>query len=931
MKPNVHIVPYTHWDREFRWEFEHTRMKLVECFDHLLDIMTENPEYKHFHLDGQIGLLVDYLEIRPEREAIVRELIAQDRLEIGPWYTLPDCGTLNGESVIRNLQHGVKVTKTFGDVLPCGYNVFSFGQIAQLPQIYAHFGIDMIIFYKHMNKKRSKLPEFIWEAPDGTRAFASRLGREARWNFTFAATIPIVYDRDPWHRDWRYEYGSQGKVVHTADPEGYGFFHEILDPDTSFHEKNLDLGFERALETVTDTAAPETLLMFDGTDFLEPHPLFPEILSKLRERFGDRYHILHSKLETYLAELREILERKKDDLEVVRGPMRDGPVGAVHSDVLTIHPELKLANAEAENRLIRSAEPLSTAAWAMGIDAYPHAYFAKAWKLLFESHAHDSVHGLGPRELGEGQLARLRQANQVVKAVERKALNNLTKEIDVTEAGDGEIFLAVHNAAAFPRTDFVEAWIDIPAEHVIDEVRIEDLDGTARPVQELGREKARAGTYHARNRNMPFDVTRVNLLFDPGRVPALGHKTFRVAWTPRRDYPYPHDDWDPVRVIVDDMLIAPRAAHGDRMELSIADDGSFSVTELESGRTYDRLHTLLDAGDRGNMWMADPPDRDELIHSAGRPAEISCVRHGPLEAVFEIRQTLPVPARFDFAAQRRSAERVDLVVTSRLRLRRNGRAVEVRTTVDNTARDHMLKVCFPTGLQAKTTCADGSYSVTEYSASPDLSTELARHPAQLWFDLREGDAGLAILSRSTKDYEILPDHGTCTMAMGLLRGVRLRIPCDNRLWMEYPGDESAQSLGTTVHEYAVLPHRGGWDEDGIYREALAFNQPLRPVQFARQAGALPSEFSFLEIEDPNVVLSSVTAADDRRSVLVRMFNPTPGDIQTDLKTGFDVRAAHVLSLAGERGDPLSMDGRSVSLDIGKGKIYTVELELREAS
>ena len=39
MKPNVHIVSYTHWDREFRWEFEHTRAKLVDCLDRLLEIM----------------------------------------------------------------------------------------------------------------------------------------------------------------------------------------------------------------------------------------------------------------------------------------------------------------------------------------------------------------------------------------------------------------------------------------------------------------------------------------------------------------------------------------------------------------------------------------------------------------------------------------------------------------------------------------------------------------------------------------------------------------------------------------------------------------------------------------------------------------------------------------------------------------------------
>jgi mannosylglycerate hydrolase len=927
MKPTVHIVSYTHWDREFRWEFEQTRMKLVECIDHLLDIMRNNPEFKSFHMDGQAGLLDDYLEIRPENESLVRELIAANRLEIGPWYTLPDCATVHGESVIRNLQHGVKVSRRYGAVPACGYNVFSFGQIAQLPQIYSHFGIDMIIFYKSMNPKRSALPEFIWEAPDGTRAYASRLGPEARWNFYFAGMVPIVYDLDPWHRDWRYTYGTQGKVVHTADPEGYSFFHEIVDPETAYHKKNLKRGFARTLETVRNTAAPETLLFFDGTDFVEPHPLLPEIIAGLRAEFGDRYTILHSRLGAYLEELRGVLDGKRDQLEVVTGPMRDGPVGAVHSDVLTIHPELKLANAAVENRLVRYAEPLSAAAWAMGIERYPRPYLDRAWTLLFQSHAHDSIHGLGPRELGEGCLARIRQADAIAKAVARKAITALTKEIDTAAMPDTPAFLAVHNTAPFPRREIVEAWIDVPAEVALDTLRIETADGAPCDLQDVDRQQTRAGTYHPRNRNMPFYCTRVHVLFDSGNVPGLGHATYRLSWTARRDYPYPHEDWDPPRIVKDDMLTGPRSAANAHVALDVREDGSFALTDRATGRSFDRLDTLLDAGDRGNMWMADAPDQDAVITSTGQPAGIACLRHGPLEVVFEIRRALSVPARYDRAQRRRSAERVDLDVRTRLRLRKHSRYVEVETTLDNTARDHVVKVCFPTGLAAKTTCADGSFGVTEYAATPDLSYALARHPAQLWFDLHDPDvgAGLAVLSRSTKDYEVLQEQGTCTLAMGLLRAVPLRIPCDNRLWMEYPGDESSQSLGRTVHHYALLPHTRTWDADALYRDANAFNQPLKAVQFAPQTGALPPVFAFLSIDDPNIVLSAVLKAEDRDSVLVRVFNPTRTAKQTCLKAGFDPLAAYAVSLAGERQSALDCVDRSVSLAIPAGRILTVEL------
>jgi len=921
----AHVVSYTHWDREFRWEFEHTRMKLVRCIDNLLDIMEGDPAYEHFLMDGQACLLDDYLEIRPENEPVVRDLVAKGRLEIGPWYTLPDCATLNGESVLRNLQYGTRVANAYGDCLKVGYNVFSFGQIAQLPQIYADFGIDVVIFYKYMNPKRSSYPEFKWEAPDGTTCLASRLGREARWNFTFAGHIPIVYARDPWHRDWRYEYGTLGKVFHTADPEGRGWFHEILDPPDDWHPEKLEEGWQRSLETVEGTAAPESLLFFDGTDFTEPHPAATEIMAALRERFGDEYEIKHSTLSAYLDELKGLLA-KRDDLQTVRGPMRDGPVGAVHSDVLTIHPELKLLNARLENRLVRYAEPLSTVAWAYGIDRYPQTYLAKAWKLMFQSHPHDSIHGLGPVELGAGVAARLTQAENIAKGLERDGLGNVTKEIDTSSIQGCSTFLAVHNTCAFARTEVVEAYVDIPREIAFDEIILEDETGARCEIQELSRTEMRAGIYHPRSRNMPYYCTRVRLLFVARDVPPVGHATYKVTWKERREYPYPHDDWDPVRVVADDLLVAPRVAQNEHVRVEVNDDGTFDVIERATGEAYRGLNCLLDAGDRGNMWMSNPPDVDTVVSSRGRPADVSCTLHGSLRTSFEIRTRLPVPARFDAASGRRSDETVDLEVTTVIALRKGARYVEVATTVRNTARDHYLKACFPTGLKAKATVADGSFSVTEYSTRPDLTCELARHPAQLWFDLHEGWRGLAVLSRSTKDYEVADEDGKDTLQMGLVRSVPLRIPCDNRLWMEYPGDESSQSLGETTHRYAIMPHAKGWEESRLHAHALTFSAPLKSCQFGRQSGRLPLRASQVGVSDSSLVLSAVKKADDRDSVLVRLFNPTSRDVKTRVDVGFPFAAAHLARLSEERGERLDADDRGVGLTIGRGKIVTIEFE-----
>ena len=91
--------------------------------------MAEKPDYRSFLCDGQFTLLEDYLEIRPETKHIIKKYVSDGHLEIGPWFSLPDCAPIQGEWVVRNLQYGIKKSREFGELLKCGYNVFLFGQI----------------------------------------------------------------------------------------------------------------------------------------------------------------------------------------------------------------------------------------------------------------------------------------------------------------------------------------------------------------------------------------------------------------------------------------------------------------------------------------------------------------------------------------------------------------------------------------------------------------------------------------------------------------------------------------------------------------------------------------------------------------------------------------------------------------------------------
>ena len=72
----------------------------MELVDDLLDLMENNPTaYPTFELDGQTIVLEDYLEVKPENANRIEKLVKKGRLNIGPWYVLPDEFIVGGEAL----------------------------------------------------------------------------------------------------------------------------------------------------------------------------------------------------------------------------------------------------------------------------------------------------------------------------------------------------------------------------------------------------------------------------------------------------------------------------------------------------------------------------------------------------------------------------------------------------------------------------------------------------------------------------------------------------------------------------------------------------------------------------------------------------------------------------------------------------------------
>ena len=59
----IKIIPHTHWDKEWYFTSARSLVYSLKDFDEVLDTLDADPDFKCFHLDGQMSIVEEYLEL----------------------------------------------------------------------------------------------------------------------------------------------------------------------------------------------------------------------------------------------------------------------------------------------------------------------------------------------------------------------------------------------------------------------------------------------------------------------------------------------------------------------------------------------------------------------------------------------------------------------------------------------------------------------------------------------------------------------------------------------------------------------------------------------------------------------------------------------------------------------------------------------------
>ncbi|OMF11457.1 alpha-mannosidase [Paenibacillus amylolyticus] len=856
-KKRAHIISHTHWDREWYLPYEKHHMRLIQLVDSLLDQLDEGSDYKSFYLDGQTIIIEDYLQVRPEQKERLEKHIRNGRIVIGPWYILQDAFLTSGEANVRNMQVGHKDAKRYGTPSKIGYFPDTFGLVGQTPQLMQQSGIDNVFFGRGVKPTgfnntvsdagyESSFSELMWEGPDGSKVLGVLF---ANW-YSNGNEVPV--DEESARKFWE---------TKLADAEKYASTNELLYMNGCDHQP-----IQRDL--------PEAIRMAEQ--------LYPDI------------EFIHSNFPDYLNALRASAEH---ELSTVKGELRsqrtDGWGTLVNTASARVY--LKQMNQLGQTMLEKVAEPLATYAYLLG-HAYPHDQLTYAWKTLMQNHPHDSICGCSVDEVHREMVTRFDKSRHVAEALIEESTSQIATAVDTSifeRYGESARPVVVFNTTGWERSGVVQMELDAARLYFRDGYTLEEMatqmkavdlsdrilvdeEGNHIPctVEDLG---LQFGYDLPDDRfRQPYSCRRVRIRFETEIVAALGLKTYALVNSADRA-----KSGSPSKTTT--LLRGERGMENQHLIVMIADNGSFTLTDKRTGRTYKDLGVYENVGDIGNEYMFKQPENEVALTTQALQAEIRVLEDTSYLASFEVIHHWEIPESADemldqeqreliyypHRKAQRSTKMIPLQIRTVVSLSRSGKGVQIETTFNNQAKDHRVRALFPTDLVSGVHHVDSMFEIAtrDNTPAPEWQNPSNTQHQQSFVDVSEKDAGLVVANLGLNEYEVLQD-GRNTIAVTLLRAVG-----ELGDWGLFPTPE-AQCLGEHTFKIEIIPHDGNGAASDAYIEAYQFQVPWTLAQTEVHPGYLTPNNTPFAWQGDGLAFSSLKVNEDSGNVMLRWFNMT---------------------------------------------------------
>jgi len=893
-KITYHFVSQTHWDREWVLSFEEYRVMLVDFWNDLFNIFENDPDFKHFMTDGQMQMVMDYLEVKPQNFERIKELVQSGRLSIGPWYIQIDQFIPSGESHIRNLLIGVEMAQKFGRAMPIGYIPDQFGHIAQMPQILRGFDIETAVIYRGFGgEPGQESSEYVWESPDGSKVLMFHLPKD-----------------------------------------GYSFGYFAMDDEDTIFKR-----FERLRSEIDARARASHRLILNGGDHHWPDIKLTKALKLLKTKYSD-FEFLHSTLENFADCVRSEVDLEK--LPKHFGETRFGlrHAFAVIGGTASTRVYIKQRNYLAQIKLERILEPLNSFSFILAKKDRSEL-IKLAWLYCLQNQDHDTINGTAVDRVYHEALVRYLKIDEITNAFSFQATNDIIPFDSKFFKDDKHIF--IFNLSPFELDKVVECEVEFHLQDVVvglnpdvkpsqslsrvDGFRIFDSDGGEVEYQVLSRDTKYSLVWGYHEYPHQILVDRFKILVDLKNLPSFGWKRLDIV----RDSSIVVYE-EKVKYGVDEFGIF--YMENDFLKIKVNKNGSIKVIDKEKRIEFDNLNIFEESGDVGDEYNYCFPDEDELYYSTDFTPSIEIIEKGPLRCAVQIRYNIPVPSYTTQSG--RSKEKIDMEISSVIYLNYNSKRVDVKTKVNNKAKNHRLRVIFDTGLNTNTSYADSQFCIVkrihkkynweDYPYEKPLNLEVL----QRFVCVQDEIKGIAIFTKGLYEYELSIDEPG-RLAITLLRGVgqlsesNLKTrPGGDAGWKNETPD--AQCIGIYEFEYSIFVYKANEFED-VCKQAELYHSPNFYVKRKQEMKEI-SDVSLINFEGNGINYSALKVSEDKKGVIFRFYNPFWKDSWFRFKPNFDYASVSIVKLNEEKIALLEPDeDKFFKVDVEPFKIITIKVEL----
>jgi len=866
-KFTVHVVPSTHWDREWYITQRRFQVRLVRLMEKVMKRL-ENDEYKNFLLDGQTVPIEDYLEIMPQNREKLKKLIKENRLTVGPWYVVPDTLTPSGESMVRNLMIGKECLEEFDGQNSVGYSPDIFGVASQVPQVLSLFGYKYIQTSRGENTPDGKFhAEVNFASPDGTALLSLFDGYASGISLSYESvwknmTIQKVCAKDI------YEQTSQMLEEH----EKLGYF----------------LGKNR--------------ILIVGVDHVEPNSNLTEVIKELSVLSPDT-EFIHSTQDDYFAALEK--ELKNTELCTVTGEQIGGYKGHfVIGNTISTRPDIKLLNRKAENMLEKYTAPLN--AFVQGLDSFYEFDADKtidcAWRELVKNHAHDSICACSVDDVTEDIKVRLRDVCDMSGDIKNYKFRTLAQNIAKNELSPAPV--VVFNPLPYERDAYIDEIVRIPYDMGEGSFVLTDENGKEMEHSEaciITKKRFDIETEKVTDEVVMNDETRsmffgeekdtysfVRVSFSAKKLPACGYTCFYLKKSDKKT--------------ACKLKYSEKSCENDVIAVAFNKNGSFDMTDKQTGKIYQNQNLFEEIADFGDTYTFSPNSEPVFTDVA----EVFVSDTGAEFVEF----TVKTVTAFNTAVE----SKIKVGMTD---------LVEITTTVENKEYNHRLRARFDAPCAVDEAMSDTAFDMVKrpvYKKSERTKESIFTYPLRNVLSM----GNLVIFSKSSQEYECMSDGDISSAYLTVLRSIesvyKTVTATKNESFCGHGSrwfTDGAKMIGTYTFSYAVKPCASNKKPE-IYKMAEEYQ--YTPALISDIAdGTLPQTHSYSSLS--GCQLSTVIKNNDGEEFHV--FNMEDKDISCELTISEPFKKVFLTDFAMKEKTSLEVSGNIIKFSLRHNQIANI--------